>query len=207
MFFNTITPKQLFFVKSIFFMPVKLWCNFYNMAYLGHFKKMGILESKYIIYFFRQTLMILHNCILKNGIFTTAFFTNKLFKVKKKKRILDSLQKNSYLIYLFKLSGFFSNFKAVISHKLGVQQRNLQKYGYYFAKRLPSIVFLMSNNNFVKTKKNPFYGQFLRLRFCIFQSLNSNQLFNGIGYCVYINDSSILYDFYHKVCKYNYLSI
>lgn len=161
-----------------------------------------MLNQQFIYIFFKQTLSITFLSLKKEGIFATGFFNYKQFLLKKNE-LVKNKKSNCSIIYMYKLYGFFSNFKCVLSYKYNFQNRKaFARYSQYFGKRLPSVLLLTKNMDYIKTKKRFFHGQFRRLRMCVFQSLTTNQLFNGLGYCIYLNDCIFLYNMYKAVCEY-----
>lgn len=204
MLFSRIHRTQFLFNKSYFSMPIRLWGSFFNVYYIAMFKRMGLLDPKMIVYHLKSSTQVLAGSLAKKGHFATGFYNFKMFKIIKKQKIKSKSKNKSYIVLLNKLYGFFTNLKSLLKHRYGLGQYQTAKYSYYLARRLPSVIFLMKNKGYIKTKDTFFYGQYLRLRVCLFQSLSSTQTFNGVGYCIYINNCRTLYSFYNKVSKYIY---
>lgn len=121
----------------------------------------------------------------------TAFFDFSLYTKTKNKNF-----NNFYKILYNKVFNFISNFYEIV-----LKQQKSSEYIDYKAYRLPSLIFFMKNIKAENSKLVDFQYFINKLRIVMIQSLLTHQIYNGVGYCIYINRCDDLYLFYFSTYK------
>ena len=97
-----------------------------------------------------------------------------------------------------KAFNFFSNFYEIMFK----QKTNLiKKYTNFSSYRKPSLIFFMKNKKINNLQITKYQHSINRSRIIMIQSLLINQIYNGVAYCIYINNCKDLYFYYFNTYK------
>tara|TARA_R110002050_G_scaffold77851_2_gene166099 strand:+ start:6561 stop:6836 length:276 start_codon:yes stop_codon:yes gene_type:complete len=81
------------------------------------------------------------------------------------------------------------------------KKKDLTKYTNFSSYRKPSVIFFMKNKKIENIQITEYQYSINRSRLIMIQSLLINQIYNGVGYCVYINNCKDLYFYYFNTYK------
>lgn len=189
--FFFLNKIQLIKNKTHLFTKANQWGPFYSYYFISYYKSKSILNLSIIFFFCKKTTLLISKLAKTNSVILSAFFDILLYNKLKKQAL-----KNFYKVLYNKVFNFISNFYEIV---LKQQKRN--DYIDYLAYRRPSLIFFMKNIQSEETKIVNFHYPINRLRIVMIQSLLAQQIYNGVGYCIYINRCYDLYLFYFKTYK------
>ncbi len=182
---------QLIKNKANLFTKANQWGPFYSYYFIAYYKNKSILNLSIIFFFCKKTNLLISKLAKKKSIIMTAFFDMFLYNKSKNKNL-----KNFYKVLYNKVFNFISNF-----YELVFKQQKQNSYIDYKAYRKPSLIFFMKNTKAEQAKIINFQYVINRLRIVMIQSLLAHQIYNGVGYCIYINHCYDLYLFYFYTYK------
>ena len=193
-FKNKLNKLQLIKNKSHLFGKAKQWGSFYSYYFIAHYKTQSLLNLDTIFFFCKKTNLLISQIAIKRGIIANAFFNEQLYLFFTKKILL----KNFYNVLFNKAFNFFSNFYEIMFK----QKTNLiKKYTNFSSYRKPSLIFFMKNKKINNLQITKYQHSINRSRIIMIQSLLINQIYNGVAYCIYINNCKDLYFYYFNTYK------
>lgn len=191
---NRLNKLQLIKNKSHLFSKAKQWGPFYSYYFVSYYKTQSLLNLNIIFFFCKKTNLLVSQIAEKKGIIANAFFNEHLYQFFAKQITL----KNFYNVLFNKAFNFFSNFYEIIFK----QQKNLiKKYTNFSSYRKPSLIFFMKNKKIEHSQITKYQHSINRSRIIMIQSLLINQIYNGVAYCIYINNCKDLYFYYLNTYK------
>ena len=193
-FKNKLNKIQLIKNKSNMFQKAQHWGPFYSYYFLGYYKNKSLLNLNILFFFCKKKNLIISALSEKRGVIATSFFSNAAYQIALKKKKV----KNFYNVLFSKAYNFFTNFyEMVFKQKINLNK----KYSTYSSYRRPSLIFFFKNIKSINLKNLKHYYSINRTRTIMIQSLCINQIYNGVGFCIYINDCLTLYFYYYSTYK------
>lgn len=193
-FKNKLNKLQLIKNKSFLFSNAKQWGPFYSYYFVSHYKNQSLLNLNIMFFFCKKTNLLISKISQKKGIVAVAFFNDFLYKSLTKQNCL----KNFYNVLFNKTFNFFSNFYEIMFKQ---RTNTIKKYTNFSSYRKPSLIFLMKNKKVENSQTIKYHYSINRSKLVMIQSLLINQIYNGVAYCIYINNCVNLYFYYYYAYK------